>query len=446
MNSKSLRRLAADHSSLHTAGLPPNYLFPPTGTSDPLADLTSLDVLLAGPTGTPYSAGLWRLHLDIPPTYPNAPPTATFRTRLWHPNIDEASGAVCVETLKRDWSSSLKLRDVLVTISCLLIQPNPASALNEEAGKLANEDWEGYCRRARLMTEIHAGVPEELGVAVREAQRRGEDDDDVVEREEVAREVVGMGVAEGKEKVAVLEAVSEATVGKGKEAVVQVEDEENRDKREETMELESDDESDWIPGPMSRSPNLFNGGMRKTNIFGIQGLDKTRPFGTGLQQRSSRSTSPLYAKELHSDPFTTPSQPPQNHSFSLRVPPPPPSSSTLAASQLDSSFLSPPLPQPQHETHQQQQQQQQQQQPTTTNPDTRNRLLTEFSWKWEDTQTLYDMGDPCGLTKSDVRKRFASNEYEKRRDWEMKKFKAVGWSLGMYNRGAFWPRVGEKRL
>ena len=173
-NSKSLRRLAIDHGSLHK-GLPPNYLFPPSNALDS-SDLTSLDILLAGPIGTPYAKGLWRLHLDIPPTYPNAPPTATFRTRLWHPNIDEATGSVCVETLKRDWSSTLKLRDVLITISCLLIQPNPTSALNEAAGKLASEDWDSYCRRAKLMTEIHASIPRHMAEEVREAQMRGEDE------------------------------------------------------------------------------------------------------------------------------------------------------------------------------------------------------------------------------------------------------------------------------
>lgn len=173
MNSKSLRRLAGDHSSLHISGLPPNYLFPPS--SEGSADLTSLEVLLAGPIGTPYVSGVWLLHLDIPSNYPAAPPTAHFRTRLWHPNVDEATGAVCVETLKRDWSSTLSLRDVLVTISCLLIQPNPESALNEAAGKLASEDWDTYCRRARLMTEIHASVPSNIANLVKQAQVRGED-------------------------------------------------------------------------------------------------------------------------------------------------------------------------------------------------------------------------------------------------------------------------------
>ena len=42
------------------------------------------------------------------------------------------------------------------TIRCLLIHPNPESALNEEAGRLLLEHYEDYEARAKLMTEIHA--------------------------------------------------------------------------------------------------------------------------------------------------------------------------------------------------------------------------------------------------------------------------------------------------
>lgn len=42
------------------------------------------------------------------------------------------------------------------TIRCLLIHPNPESALNEEAGRMLQEDYSRYSTRARLMTEIHA--------------------------------------------------------------------------------------------------------------------------------------------------------------------------------------------------------------------------------------------------------------------------------------------------
>ncbi|UYV78812.1 UBE2S [Cordylochernes scorpioides] len=42
------------------------------------------------------------------------------------------------------------------TIKCLLIYPNPESALNEEAGRLLQTAYEEYHQRARMMTEVHA--------------------------------------------------------------------------------------------------------------------------------------------------------------------------------------------------------------------------------------------------------------------------------------------------
>lgn len=41
-------------------------------------------------------------------------------------------------------------------MKCLLIVPNPESALNEEAGKLLLEQYDDYAKRARLYTTIHA--------------------------------------------------------------------------------------------------------------------------------------------------------------------------------------------------------------------------------------------------------------------------------------------------
>ena len=77
-------------------------------------DLTQLNILLTGPQGTPYAAGVWKLHLRIPPDYPKNAPKASFRTKMWHPNVEESTGSVCVETLKRDWQPKLTLRDILM--------------------------------------------------------------------------------------------------------------------------------------------------------------------------------------------------------------------------------------------------------------------------------------------------------------------------------------------
>lgn len=61
-----------------------------------------------------------------------------------------------MNTLKKDWKPDLGLKHILLTIKCLLIVPNPESALNEEAGKLLLEHYDDYCRRAKMMTDIHA--------------------------------------------------------------------------------------------------------------------------------------------------------------------------------------------------------------------------------------------------------------------------------------------------
>lgn len=49
-----------------------------------------------------------------------------------------------------------KLTKCVKTIRCLLIQPNPESSLNEEAGKLLLEDYSSFERTARVMTKVHA--------------------------------------------------------------------------------------------------------------------------------------------------------------------------------------------------------------------------------------------------------------------------------------------------
>ncbi|KAF2735473.1 UBC-like protein [Polyplosphaeria fusca] len=428
MNSKSIRRLAADHGSLHTAGLPPNYLFPPSSASDPSSDLTSLDVLLAGPTGTPYSKGVWRLHLDIPTNYPTAPPTATFRTRLWHPNVDESSGAVCVETLKRDWSSDLRLRDVLVTISCLLIQPNPASALNEAAGQLANEDWGSFCRRAKLMTEIHAAVPTSLDQGVREAQMRGEEQDE------------GMADGEGETNNVSGEQIVVPNSSRAEQKVRAsvAEDEENLKRSRLTAEPESDPESDWIPGP-TRSPKPFAATGRE-NMLGIRGLEDSMQIDTPSTNNDPDQMARLRlqeeeAKKESSTFITVTSRESRNDPFGLRA-----AKSVVARQNEETSVFDSKLKFSDQNPY------------SAIEPPRKTRklgpTLDEFSWTWEEAMVLNDTGfNPADVpTKEEMLKRHASEEFRTKQKWELKRFKKAGCDLKRYNRGDWGPRMGARRL
>jgi len=122
-------------------------------------DITQVEAIIDGPADTPYYGGKFRVKLTIGKDFPQGPPKGFFVTKIFHPNVS-SKGEICVNTLKKDWKSDLGLRHVLLTIKCLLIVPNPESALNEEAGKLLLERYDDYCARARLYTDIHAKLSE----------------------------------------------------------------------------------------------------------------------------------------------------------------------------------------------------------------------------------------------------------------------------------------------
>lgn len=118
-------------------------------------DITNVQADIDGPHGTPYYGGSFRIRLVLGKNFPISPPKGFFVTKIFHPNVGR-NGEICVNTLKKDWNQDLGIKHILLTIKCLLIVPNPESALNEEAGKLILEQYEDYFRRAKMVTEIHA--------------------------------------------------------------------------------------------------------------------------------------------------------------------------------------------------------------------------------------------------------------------------------------------------
>jgi ubiquitin-conjugating enzyme E2 S len=159
-----------------------------------------VNVLLVGPPDTPYEGGFFKIRFTFPPTYPEVPPTGVFCTKVFHPNVS-TDGSICVDTLKTAWQPTLSLSHVLTTISCLLINPNAESALNEEAGKVLLGDFAAFTRQARLWTKIHAKFLSEFGERGREAVGDYEDDGG---RENVGNLVGGTApLAAGKPSAAV---------------------------------------------------------------------------------------------------------------------------------------------------------------------------------------------------------------------------------------------------
>jgi ubiquitin-conjugating enzyme E2 S len=127
--------------------------------------VSEIHAVITGPEDTPFYGGKFKMKLVISEDYPNSPPQGFFLTKIFHPNIS-TNGEICVNTLKKDWNSTVTLNHVLQVIRCLLIVPFPESSLNDEAGKLFMDSYEEFAARARILTDVHArpvGAESKLG-------------------------------------------------------------------------------------------------------------------------------------------------------------------------------------------------------------------------------------------------------------------------------------------
>jgi ubiquitin-conjugating enzyme E2 N len=113
------------------------------------------DVMIAGPKDSPYEGGLFKLQLYLPEDYPMVPPKVLFMTKIYHPNIDFL-GKICLDVLKTNWSPALQIRSVLLSIQCLLSEPNTADPLNEQVNEHWLRDKNDAQKTAREWTLKHA--------------------------------------------------------------------------------------------------------------------------------------------------------------------------------------------------------------------------------------------------------------------------------------------------
>jgi len=147
--SSSAKRLQKELAEI-TLDPPPNCSAGPKG--DNLYEWVST---ILGPPGSVYEGGVFFLDINFTPEYPFKPPKITFRTRIYHCNIN-SQGMICLDILKDNWSPALTVSKVLLSISSLLADCNPADPLVASIATQYLTQREEHDKMSRLWTKKYA--------------------------------------------------------------------------------------------------------------------------------------------------------------------------------------------------------------------------------------------------------------------------------------------------
>lgn len=132
-------------------------------------------VRFKGPAETPFENGVWKVHVELPDQYPYKSPSIGFVNRIFHPNIDELSGSVCLDVINQTWSPMFDMINIFeVFLPQLLRYPNPADPLNGEAAALLMREPKSYDNKVKEYVQKYASKE-----AADDAGAESEDDDDM---------------------------------------------------------------------------------------------------------------------------------------------------------------------------------------------------------------------------------------------------------------------------
>lgn len=126
------------------------------------SNLYDWEILIMGPDGTLYEGGFFKARLVFPSDFPNMPPTMTFISEMWHPNVYK-DGKVCIsilhppgedafnsqESADERWRPILGVEQILISVISMLSDPNDESPANLDAAVMWRNDKAAFKKKVR---------------------------------------------------------------------------------------------------------------------------------------------------------------------------------------------------------------------------------------------------------------------------------------------------------
>ncbi|KAI9216784.1 ubiquitin-conjugating protein 13-like protein [Blastocladiella britannica] len=123
------------------------------------SNLYEWEILVIPPSGTLYEGGFFKAVMTFPKEYPELPPTLTFKSNIYHPNV-YPDGRVCISILhppgedtygyeqaSERWLPIYTVETIMISVISMLSEPNDQSPANVDAAKEFRESPEGFKKK-----------------------------------------------------------------------------------------------------------------------------------------------------------------------------------------------------------------------------------------------------------------------------------------------------------
>jgi len=108
------------------------------------------------PDHVPYNKGAFKILIEFPAEYPFKPPRVTFKTKIYHPNIDE-KGQICLPIISAEnWKPATKTDQVIQALIALVNEPEPEHPLRADLAEEYSKDRKKFLKNAEEFTRKFA--------------------------------------------------------------------------------------------------------------------------------------------------------------------------------------------------------------------------------------------------------------------------------------------------